>query len=118
MPSPAFARCGMRHPCKHLDCMLDSADRYQASDMPCTSLDQGPSSQGFDVLFYGDSITMRWRDDWPANQWGAGPPPANSPGGTPMGIFNQTFRTNFTSEILGIGSEFWCAERNVCITNS
>ena len=61
--------------------------------------------QGFDVLFYGDSITMRWRDDWPANQWGVGPPPATTPGGTPMGVFNQTFRTNYTSEILGIGSE-------------
>ena len=61
--------------------------------------------QGFDVLFYGDSITMRWRDDWPANQWGVGPPPANTPGGTPMGVFNETFRTNYTSEILGIGSE-------------
>ena len=61
--------------------------------------------QGFDVLFYGDSITMRWRDDWPANQWGVGPPPADTPGGTPMGVFNQTFRTNYTSEILGIGSE-------------
>ena len=61
--------------------------------------------QGFDVLFYGDSITMRWRDDWPANQWGVGPPPPNTPGGTPMGVFNQTFRTNYTSEILGIGSE-------------
>ena len=57
------------------------------------------------MLFYGDSITMRWRDDWPANEWGVGPPPANSPGGTPMGIFNQTFRTNFTSDIMGIGSE-------------
>ncbi len=61
--------------------------------------------QGFDVLFYGDSITMRWRDDWPANQWGVGPPPADTPGGTPMGVFNQTFRTNYTSEILGIGSK-------------
>lgn len=61
--------------------------------------------QGFDVLFYGDSITMRWRDDWPANQWGVGPPPANAPGGTPMGVFNETFRTNYTSEILGIGSK-------------
>lgn len=61
-------------------------------------------SQGYDVLFYGDSITMRWRDDWPANQWGVGPPPASTPGGTPMGVFNETFRTNFTSEILGIGS--------------
>ena len=61
-------------------------------------------AQGFDVLFYGDSITMRWRDDWPANQWGTGPPSPDTPGGTPMGVFNQTFRTNYTSEILGIGS--------------
>ena len=57
------------------------------------------------MLFYGDSITMRWRDEWPANQWGVGPPPAHTPGGTPMGVFNETFRTNYTSEILGIGSE-------------
>ncbi len=56
------------------------------------------------MLFYGDSITMRWRDDWPANQW-AGPPPADSPGGTPMGVFNATFRVNYTSDVMGIGSE-------------
>ena len=62
------------------------------------------------MLFYGDSITMRWRDDWPANEWGVGPPPANTPGGTPMGIFNQTFQTNFTSDIMGIGSKFRCAD--------
>ena len=61
------------------------------------------ASQGYDVLFYGDSITMRWRDDWPATQWG-GPPPPDSPGGTPMGVFNQTFRVNYTSNVMGVGS--------------
>ena len=90
--------------------MPDSADRERASHVLCTSLKRGLSLQGFDVLFYGDSITMRWRDDWPANEWGVGPPPAKFPGGTPMGIFNQTFRINFTSDILGIGSESWCAD--------
>lgn len=60
--------------------------------------------QGYDVLFYGDSITMRWRSDWPRNRWG-GPPPANSSGGTPMGVFNATFRVNYTSDVMGIGSE-------------
>ena len=60
--------------------------------------------QGYNVLFYGDSITMRWRSDWPANQWG-GPPPADTPGGTPMEVFNATFRVNYTSDVMGIGSE-------------
>ena len=97
--------------------MLDSADREEVSRVPCTSLERGVSSQGYDVLFYGDSITMRWRDDWPANEWGVGPPPADSPGGTPTGIFNHTFRTNFTSDIMGIGSEFWSAH-TMCATQA
>lgn len=60
--------------------------------------------QGYDVLFYGDSITMRWRDDWPADAWGNGPLPPGTPGGTPTGVFNATFRTKYTSGILGVGS--------------
>ena len=59
--------------------------------------------QGYDALFYGDSITMRWRDDWPANQW-SGPLPRDTPGGTPEGVFNATFRVNYTSNVMGVGS--------------
>ena len=47
---------------------------------------------------------MRWRDDWPADAWGNGPLPPDTPGGTPTGVFNATFRTKYTSGIMGVGS--------------
>ena len=60
--------------------------------------------QGYDVIFYGDSITMRWRDDWPGDAWGNKPLPPDTPGGTPTGVFNATFRTKYTAGIMGVGS--------------
>ena len=92
-------------PCFEVPQMLPSLLNCSWPGVKIAALMRPATLQGFDVLFYGDSITMRWRDDWPPNQWGVGPPPPDTPGGTPMGVFNQTFRTNFTSEILGIGSE-------------
>ncbi|EIE19760.1 SGNH hydrolase [Coccomyxa subellipsoidea C-169] len=68
-------------------------------------LAEAEAQGGYDVLFYGDSITMRWRDDWPANDWGDKPLPPNTPGGTPTGIFNATFRSKYTAGIMGIGSD-------------
>lgn len=68
-------------------------------------LSEAEAHGGYDVLFYGDSITMRWRDDWPGDDWGNKPLPPNTPGGTPMGIFNATFRTKYTAGIMGVGSD-------------
>ena len=67
--------------------------------------------QGYDVLFFGDSITMHWRDDWTDSVWHAKPPPPDALGRTPTSIFNATFRSKYTSDNMGVGSMLSISKR-------
>ena len=60
-------------------------------------------TQAWRLLFYGDSITMRWRSDWQVDKWAVTPPPERRGVVTPYDVFMQHFGS-YRAQSLGVGS--------------
>ncbi|KAK9839322.1 hypothetical protein WJX81_008043 [Elliptochloris bilobata] len=61
-------------------------------------------SQAWRLVFWGDSITMRWRKDWHVDKWGALPPPEGRGFETPYDVFVASFG-RYQPHSLGVGSD-------------
>jgi len=59
--------------------------------------------QAWRLVFFGDSITMRWRSDWHVDKWGALPPPEGRGVETPYDVFSEHFG-RYRAQSLGVGS--------------
>lgn len=59
--------------------------------------------QAWRLVFFGDSITMRWRSDWHVDKWGVLPPPEGRGVETPYDVFSEHFG-RYRAQSLGVGS--------------
>lgn len=71
--------------------------------------------QAWRLVFWGDSITMRWRKDWHVDKWGVLPPPEGQGFETPYDVFMSAFG-HWRPQSLGVGSAppAWLRVREAC----